>query len=424
MLEEVSGRLKRELVHPDRSEWIGGIRFSSDGGRIVAGSDPEGGIQVWDVGSGRPLAKIESGHETRWTEEFFHISPDWSTVYVSREKRIPHKIERDGMKMTRWEYEGDIRAWDLATGELRNVYRQSPMRGIGWTTLSPDGQTMMVGERLPGETEGREKLAVSLLDLQTGKFRELPGSLSMVGAFSSDSRLLAVSESDVEMYNPAIKIFDVESAGVRQTLPILEQPAETGREVMSPDGQLLVFMQHVYPDRGNRRKNRGTLKFISINSGSEFASFAFDEKDEFGGAGLFSPDGKTLSVGGWRGGQSLVLLFDVAGRKLAHTIVLREVTAFMRPKLFSPDGRWLAVGTLFVPEELRRDPDLPAEEIEQPRIHLVEVATGKIRETLISPQTYCTSGCFSPDGKTLATSGNGRVLLWDLSDLAGDGSVK
>ncbi len=74
------------------------------------------------------------------------------------------------------------------------------MRGIGWTTLSPDGQTLMVGLRLPGETEGREKLGVSLLDLQTGKFRELPGSLSMVGVFSPDSRTLAVAESDAEMY--------------------------------------------------------------------------------------------------------------------------------------------------------------------------------------------------------------------------------
>ncbi len=157
-----------------------------------------------------------------------------------------------------------------------------------------------------------------------------------------------------------------------------------------------------------------------MNSGSEFASFAFDEKDEFGGSGLFSPDGKTLSLGGWKGGQSQILLFDVASRKVAQTIVLREVTAFMRPKLFSPDGRWLAVATKFIPEELRQDPDLPAEEIEQPRIHLVEVATGKIRETLISPQTYCTSGSFSPDGKTLATSGNGRVLLWDLSNLVND----
>jgi WD40 repeat protein len=417
VLEEVSPRLNRELVHPDRSETLAGIRFSPDGRRVISGSYPEGVIQVWDASSGRPLVKIESGYETRGTDEYFLVSPDWSTVYVSREKRIPHKIEKAGKKLTRWEYEGDIRAWDLATGELRSVFRQSPMRGIIRMALSPDGQTLMVGERLPGETEGREQLAVSLLDVQTGKFRELPGSLSMVGGFSPDSRLLAIAESDDESYAPAIQLFDVASGQVRRSLPILEQPASTGRQVFSPDGQLLAFVQHVFPQRGDWKNKRGTLKFISVSSGLEFASFAFDEKDEFGGAGLFSPDGRTLSVGGWRGGQAQILLFDVAGRKLAHTVTLHEGRAFMRPKLFRPDGRWLAVATQFIPPELQQESELPPEEIEQPRIHLVEVATGKIRETFVSPQTYCTSGCFSPDGKTLATSGNGRVLLWDLSDL-------
>lgn len=263
---------------------------------------------------------------------------------------------------------------------------------------------------------------VSLFDVRTGQFRELPGSLAVVGAFSPDSRLLAIAEMDDDWYTPSIKLFDVASGEVQRTVPFPEQPAETGRETFSPDGRLLVFMQHVYPQLGNRKNSRASLKFISVNSGLEFASFAFDEKDEGGGAGLFSPDGSTLATGSWRGNQAQLLLFDVPHGKLAHTVVLREERAFMRPRVFSPDGRWLAVATQFVPLELQHD-ELPPEEIEQPRIHLVEVATGQIRETLVSPQAYCTSGSFSPDGKTLATGGNGRVLLWDVSDLAAPDSA-
>jgi WD40 repeat protein len=44
------------------------------------------------------------------------------------------------------------------------------------------------------------------------------------------------------------------------------------------------------------------------------------------------------------------------------------------------------------------------------------VATGEVRETIVSPPAFPETVCFSPDGQTLATSGNGCVLLWDLTD--------
>jgi WD40 repeat protein len=53
---------------------------------------------------------------------------------------------------------------------------------------------------------------------------------------------------------------------------------------------------------------------------------------------------------------------------------------------------------------------------------LVDSASGEIRETLVAPQGFARSLCFSPDGKTLATGGLGRVLLWDLSRAPGTGA--
>ena len=71
------------------------------------------------------------------------------------------------------------------------------------------------------------------------------------------------------------------------------------------------------------------------------------------------------------------------------------------------------------PKTDRQSEELNPEDFSQPRIYLVETATGKIRETLVGPQDMAMEIRFSPDGKTLAMSGIGRVLLWDLEEPLG-----
>ena len=104
---------------------------------------------------------------------------------------------------------------------------------------------------------------------------------------------------------------------------------------------------------------------------------------------------------------------------LVRTLVWKEKTKGQKVSAgepaFSPDGKWLVLSTQVAPDKRGDEPDV--QDLPQPRIHLIDVATATIRETLIAPPGAGGSPCFSRDGRTLATAGRGRVVLWDLTKL-------
>jgi WD40 repeat protein len=110
-------------------------------------------------------------------------------------------------------------------------------------------------------------------------------------------------------------------------------------------------------------------------------------------------------------------LFRAPG-KPADAVPLMELAKGEMPSCltlaFAPDGKWLAVLTQVSPAGRSRG-DVDVREVPQPLVRLIDVGAGKIRETLVCPTGYAGSACFSRDGKTLATSVSGRVLLWDLT---------
>ena len=86
--------------------------------------------------------------------------------------------------------------------------------------------------------------------------------------------------------------------------------------------------------------------------------------------------------------------------------------------VFHPSGKWFASSVQTLPKtDPRNLIDYPIEELPQPRIDCIDTATGKVIESLMAPQAWIVSMAISPDGNTLATSGNGEVLLWDVQSL-------
>jgi serine/threonine protein kinase/WD40 repeat protein len=120
------------------------------------------------------------------------------------------------------------------------------------------------------------------------------------------------------------------------------------------------------------------------------------------GAVRFSPDGGTLAIGGY-GGQ--VRLMKVEEKIEDWTVkgeftVTRSVERGISALDFSPDGRLLACGSMFL----------------DPRIWIVEVDTQKRVQVLSGHRGFITGLAFSPDGTALASaSGDQTVKIWDAT---------
>jgi WD40 repeat protein len=404
-LEAVSPRLRRALIHPNRTAVLVGLRFAPDGKRIVAGDYPGGVIQVWDADSGKQLTRIETGHGYRGSGEYLFLCPHCKTVYVSREKRNRARVQKDGKRLIRWEPTGDVRAWDLDTGKLRATFEHRPARGISAMLLSPDGRTLVTFEELPGESAGPPEQAATLWDVRTKQKRSLAGEPQYWAVFSPDGKTLA-SPGQTKEGRLTVQLVEVATGHQKRTIQIDKNARRVGYIAFAPDGKLLAGQVRGPKDHGD------CLKFWDPATGRELASFA-GEKNNLFLFMAFSPDGQTLAVTNGRRQQGKLFLFDVPGKKLARTVLLRE-NGSLAPPVFSPDGKWLAVAAQVVPND-RSGGDPTPEDLPQPRIHLIEPASGAVRETIVCPQAFTRSLCFSPDGKTLASGGNGRVLLWDLA---------
>lgn len=414
-LEPVSPRLKAQLIHPNAEGYLSNVIWSPDGKRLLAGDYPGGTVQVWDVTSGRVLTKIETGRLLRSSSEYVHVSPDWSTQFVASEKRKITRIEKDGKQLTRWEFDGAIQTWDLATGAAGRSFQHSPPRNVRTLVSSPDGATMIAGGQVPGEYERGPDHVMSLWNTRTGEFHSLPAGVGGYGLFSHDSTLVAVTEDDADGLTKAIRVFDSSNAQEKLSIPI-ETPL-TSVEVIgfTRDSQYLLASYAVRPERRDWSNSKYSSKWLDIRTGKEVASLELENKSMMM-MPTFSPDGKTLAVTTWRPGVCKLFLYDVASRNLRHTVELAD-QGTVRHLGFSPDSRWLAVPAQVIPSDL--DDGASPEDVPQPRIYLVDVAAGKLCETIVSPPAFLHAAKFSPDGKTLASDGHGKVLLWDMTQPPG-----
>ncbi|MFE9096932.1 caspase family protein [Streptomyces sp. NPDC007264] len=190
-------------------------------------------------------------------------------------------------------------------------------------------------------------------------------------AFSPDGRTLAAAT-----YASDSRLWDVATG---DTIAVLSDQDDMSSLAFSPNGKTLATGNFYDVRLRDARTGVTTVKLNTPQTESL----------------VFSFDGKTLATGGEGG----VRLWDVATGRTITTLTRQDRD--MRSVSLSPNGKTLAGS-----DQVYIDGKVVG-------CWLWDVATGRTTATLIKEPTY--SVVFSPDGKSLATGGEGGVRLWDVA---------
>ncbi|CAM5653106.1 Protein kinase OS=Streptomyces tendae OX=1932 GN=GUR47_11270 PE=4 SV=1 [Streptomyces tendae] len=258
-------------------------------------------------------------------------------------------------------------------------------KGSTGIAFGRDGRTLATG----GE-DGR----IRLWDVTTRKVRATlvekdrsgqPMSVLNV-TFSADGKTLAA-----RTYNSLVGVWDV--AGRREIRRIEEH---TYAIALSPDGKRIALGDIIGSE------------LWDVDSRSEDARAHFTQEVRTTDV-AFSPDGKALAtVGDPSDKRSYpnnepAKLWDLTRLDPEpygqgdprRNLALDDVTYAVA---FSPDGKTLATGGPYSD------------------VRLWDVATGRLKATLANDRVQARDLAFSPDGRSLAVTADGGVLLWNLAD--------
>ena len=329
-----------EVIKGDRNTIAWSTAFSPDGA-FAAGGTTGGHVLIWEVKSGRLKHTLEAHEDTVYTTAF---SPDSKTLATGGQDRM-------------------VRLWEVESGRLKHTLEGHPS-WVQSAAFSPDGAAL---------ASGCLKDAVCLWDAETGRLIKMfkgDSGCDVNVAFSPDGKTLLSG-----CWNGGAHRWDVE------TLEPLETELEGGESgassvAYSPDGTTIAG---VVAGRKMRiwDAETGRQKWLLIApTTAEIAHF--------------SPDGKTLAVGG-----SLETMFwDLETG--AEIVPLKGHTGAAASLTFSLDGKKVVSGS------------------HDKTVRIWDADTGEMIRTLEGHTEGVHSAAFSPDSKTVLSGGHDKtVRIWN-----------
>ncbi|MFO0880137.1 MAG: hypothetical protein U0840_22545 [Gemmataceae bacterium] len=396
------------------------LSFSSDGKslRVVT---QMGKLRLWDTDSLEEKETPEAGTEPVSTVA---ISPDGKTLAVCNfegkvdlleaatgkvtgnlqveEMSTCLALSQDGKLLAQGTGQGFIRLWDVATG--KELLAGTPRRSFLTAMLTDRGKKIVAVS-----TKG-----VSEWTLPRGEMRHehlfAEGKVQHALVSPDGRHALVLTE---EMQTRLI-----ETATGKAREGAREQMQFSGLvAAFSPRGDLLALYD------GNDQRN---VKLFDPATGKEKRALKREGQPTPNGALAFSPDGRTLLVGGWH--PTSLARYELSTGQLRQPARIQRSRSGMDaipgggpqlpgilvpPGVAAPNGgmedQMQAIRIVAVAPDCRHLALARGN-----RIVLIVMATGKVVRTFEGADQPVTSVAFSPDGRWLTASGMDAVVrIWD-----------
>jgi RNA polymerase sigma factor (sigma-70 family) len=379
------------------------LAFSRDG-QTLASIGPEFDLRLWQVPSGRELARLPRGTEACAAIAF---SADGKSVAVAGragtvdvydftpgqpqaqrpptlgKQRLSVKPEEGRPQFLAFlpdnsflagTHHGQVYRWDPFGKEVRRLGKLDPNCGPCFA-VSMDGARIAIGY---GKTD------VVIWDIDKGtQLATLSGHHKVSSLAFSSGKLLASGDqaNTIRIWNIAARQTTAEIRSDKEPQQLRGEGDAITMLAFTPDGKTLVSVG----DYGD-----GTIRVWDVNSGRERRRL----RSQFGDTRhlALSPDGKTLAVTGM---SCRIALWDITtGKPLDASLGTQGAVYSVA---VSPDSRQVA--TAGCDGVIRLWDRLSAQELRSFRAHASQIFTL----------------AFSPDGKRLASTGAyDPARLWDL----------
>ena len=377
---------------------VGGVfalAATADGEKLISGGE-DGAIKVWNIEARKEQTTLK-GHEG--AVRALTLGPDNRTLAsggddktinvwdLSKEKQEPFQFKGHGGAVRALAFSSTgllasgsadttVQLWDVAKKKESHKLK----RHFGEVTtlaFSPSGRTLVSG--------GQDRTIV-VWDVGSGQARQV-----LMGHGEEVTALVFSQQGDTLLSGARDAIWRWQGADSAFPVRTLAgNPAGTRFAVFSPSGEWLASGG----EGGNVTLWTRTLapaRYPSAIKGGSCWDVAF------------SPDGRTAALGVQNGVQ----LWDALTRQQRGLLYTGRV---VRVVAFSPDGQYLAAA---VGSNNPQETDLRSQ------IFLFNLATYQPLAVHEAPSNTTLALRFSPDSKTLATSGRDKTIqLWDVPECA------